>query len=249
MKRRTAVLFLFLSWSWLTAGQSLPYDLFRVLDECSKEAQRTEGIQAGFHLQHTRPGDQREYQLWLETSGLKKPIRVNPRGTFELPLIPERDQPKAKITHSLEAGALTVTFAFHWSPQLVDRSQPTNETIFSACTNIAKLMARMEPVIAKVSTVLPEFASFEFGIVGITFPKEKLLDGFVRLKSGEKTVATLDLSKPGRATWLFKDYDPKSHRIEFDLKGKSKVPPVFIEVRSRDEIENEQGTIWLRKKP
>lgn len=228
-------------------GQSIPYAAAKTLEDCAAELRQIKGVTAELELEHSNPEDTREFRLWLETPGDRKTIEVSKEGTFRLPKLSVDDQEGARVTHSLEAGALTLSFAFHWNGELTKESLSRNKSLFETCTAVAGPFSKFEPVFVKLGNAIPGLKDFQIAIVGVSLAREKPCSGLAILKNGEKTVDTIDLSQTGKASWMFGDYDPRTHRVVFEMKNGDSEPKLFLEIQSGEEVARVKGAILVRK--
>jgi hypothetical protein len=228
-------------------GQSLPYGSLKTLEDCARELRQIRGVTAELKLAHTDAADTRSFQIFLETTAGRTNIPVKKDGTFRLPELPVDAREGSRLTHSLEKGALTVTFAFFWNGELPEAAQKLEGNLFTVCSTLGSQFDKFEPTFAKLTEAFPEFQDFQMAIIGVSLPREKPCTGFAYLKKGDKTVATIDLSETGTASWMFEDYDPKTHRIVWDVKHCDPEPKLFMEMKwGRDAFETKAG-ILVRK--
>jgi len=229
-------------------GQSIPYAMARTLEDCAAELRQIKGVTAELKLEHSNPQDTREFRLWLDTPGDRKTIKVSKEGTFRLPKLSVDNQENARVTHSLEAGALTLSFGFHWNGELSKEFLSQNKSLFEQCAAVAAArFGKFEPVFVRLGNAIPDLKDFQIAIVGVSLAREKPCSGLAILKSGERTVETIDLSQTGKASWMFSDYDPRTHRVVFEMKNGDSEPKLFLEIQSGEDVAKGKGAILVRK--
>ncbi|HEX5220508.1 MAG TPA: hypothetical protein VFZ59_13135 [Verrucomicrobiae bacterium] len=237
---------LFLSLSVAAFGQSIPYTVLKTLDECAKEFRQIEGFTAELTIKHLDPKDSRDFQVWLETSKGRKQIKINKDGTFRLPAVKADEQAKAQIVHSLEKGALDLGFSFNWAAK-TGRNMNGYSNLFEFCSVGATSYARAERLFIKVSDVIPAFRDMPITIVGVSLKRDVPCSGLAVLKNGDKTVASVDLSQTGEVSWMFSDYDPRTHRVVYEMKNGAAEPYLNFDMRMDSEAAGSKGAIVLRK--
>jgi len=84
-------------------------------------------------------------------------------------------------------------------------------------------------------------------LVGVSLLREKPVSGMALLKNGERTVASIDLSQSGKISWMFSDYDPRTHRVVFEMKNGDPEPRLYMEIKNGNEVAGSKGAIPLRK--
>ena len=235
---------------WMTVGafgQAIPYDIVKTIDDCAKELRQVEGCTAEVAIKHADPKDNRDFQLLLETSKDRKPIKLNKDGTFRLPTVKADEVRKAQVIHSLEKGALSLDFYFGW--QAKPPTNASSETSLSEfCSFAANKFGIMEHTFIRLGDVLPSFKDLQITFVGVSLPRDTPSSGLALLKNGEKTVASVDLSQTGKVSWMFADYDPKTHWIEFEMKDGAAEPNLSMEIRTDKEAAESEGAILVRKR-
>jgi len=228
-------------------GQSLPYTVFKDLEDSAKELRQIEGVTAELQLEHRDPKDTRRFQLALEVEKARKPIKVNKDGTFRLPEVPMDKQAQAQVTHSLEKGALKLSFAFSIRSVLPKPANSDTNSLFELGSVMSNQFDKMEPAIVKVGNSIPYFKNLQIALVGVSLPREKPCSGMAILKNGERTVASIDLSQTGKVFWMFSDYDPRTHRVIFEMKNGDAEPRLYMEVKYGNEAVGSKNAIPLRK--
>lgn len=226
-------------------GQTVPYAAFKEIEDSAEQLRQIEGAKAELKLEHTDPADTRTFQITLETPAGKQPVKVNQDGTFRLPKIPADVQPQATLTHSLEKGALTIDLNFNWNGSSTETNNPDTNSVFENCSTVAKPLIKAEPVFAKLGESYPEFKDFQIAFVGVYFSREKPCPGKALLKHGKKTVSVIDLSQTGKATWLFSDYDPRTHWIDFEMKKGEPSPKIYYKFETGKEAAGKKGAILV----
>jgi hypothetical protein len=244
-QRITVLIFTFLSASYW--GQSMPYGILKTLEDCATELRQVAGVTAELKLKHSDSADTRRFRLTLETPNGHTNIQVGKDGKFRLPQVAPEVQNASKVSHSLEKGALTLSFICSWEGTLPD-TQKSDESLFTLCTTGASSFDKLEPTFVKLGRVIPDFADFQMAITGVSILREKPSSGFALLKNGDKTVATIDLSQTGKASWMFADYDPKTHRIVWDMKNNEPEPKVSMEILYGKEAVGLKQAIMVRHK-
>lgn len=228
-------------------GQAIPYAMLKAVDECAKELRRAEGVKAELKLEHANPSDKREYQLWLETPADRQVIAVNADGSFLLPEVPADLQAQARVIHSLEKGALRISFGLQCSGSLPRTDDREATTFYEGCSVVADGFRKLEPALVRLSQWIPSFADYQIAIVGVSLLREKPCAGVARLKDGDRTVATVDLSQTGKVTWMFSNHDPRKHRLVFEMKDGQPAPQVSMEFQMGRLSADAKGAILVRR--
>jgi hypothetical protein len=225
-------------------GQTIPYTALKTIDECAKELRQIEGFSAELVIKHSDPKDSRDFQVLLETSEGRKELKINKDGTFRLPAVKADEQRNAQVIHSLEKGALTLSMSFEWD---LKSTRNTHSNLFDLCSEMVTPVRSAEPVFIKIGDMIPDLRDLPIVIVGVSLTRDVPCSGLAILKNGEKTIASLDLSQTGKASWMFADYDPRTHRIEFEMKNGAAEPYIHTEMRVGKEGAESKGAILVRK--
>ena len=197
-------------------------------------------------LTHSDSTDTREFKLFLETPTNRIQIIVLEGGVFRLPELPKAEQERARVVHSLEKGALTLTVKCEFKGKLA-AGIGEGETLFELCSAMADKMRQYNYVWDAIGEIMPEYKEMGLVIAGVTCTVEKPTPGKVLLKNGNKTVTSIDTLRPQTVTWSFDQYDPKTHRLVIDVKGED-VSPIFRAVwKSGEEAEMAKKAIFVRK--
>src|SRR5690349_18826036 len=104
-------LLLFLSFVLVATSraQNIPYTTVNTLQRAADSFAKIDGLQCELKMVHKRLGDTREFKVFLESPSGKTEVKIAADGTFHLPLIPKGDWDRAKVVHTLEKGALTIS--------------------------------------------------------------------------------------------------------------------------------------------
>jgi hypothetical protein len=248
MTRQVLITFSLVFLSVCGWGQSIPYITLKTLEDCAKELRQIDGVTAELKLEHSDPVDVRSFRLALESpDGRTNIIKVHKDGTFRLPELAADDQERSRVTHSLERGALTLSFSCFWNGELPGELKTQEASLFTLCSAAAEQFDKIEPAFVKLGDAIPDFKDFQMTIVGVSLPREKPSSGFALLKNGDRTVATIDLSQTGKASWMFDDYDPKTHRVVWDMKKGEPEPKLLMEIKSGKEAAALKRAILVRK--
>jgi hypothetical protein len=221
-------------------GQAIPYELVKTIDDCMKELRQVEGFYAQVVIKHADPKDNRDFQVSLENSRGREQLKINKDGTFRLPAVKADEARTTQVIHSLEKGALRLDINFGFWDKLGNAGQ-TN--FFEVCTLAANKAASMEHVFVRLGDVFPPFKDLQIAFVGVSLVIDTPCSGLAILKNGEKTVTSIDLSQTGKVSWMFADYDPRTHRIVFELGNCAAKPRVIYEIRTDREAAKSKGAI------
>jgi len=202
----------------LVTAQTIPYAAVKSLQDCVEELRRIDGAVAELTLEHTDAVDTRSFRLALETPKARTEITVASNGTFRLPPVAKEDEDNARIVHTLNKGALTLSVSFDAKGQLpLDPDE--KQTIAQLCASMVERFRAADKVFEKLFKIMPDLKGTQIALVGVAFSSEEPSKGRVVLKNGEKAVASFDLSQTGTVSWMFEKYDPKTHRIVSEPKS------------------------------
>lgn len=195
----------------LASAQSLPYTHVIGLQNAIDAFRAVEGMSGQLTLTHQRPDDTRPFQIFLEAPTARTEIKVDTNGMFRLPKLPKDDWEAARVTHTLEKGALSVNFFFGFEGALGS----TDATVYDYCVGLATKMGK---VLTMVVSSVPDLADLQVTMVGVAVARTEPARGKVLLKRGDRVVASADLSETGKVVWPFDKYDPKEHRVVWETE-------------------------------
>lgn len=227
-------------------AQSIPYVTVQTLEDCAKEFRKVAETTAEIRLQHSDGADTRSFRLTLETPDGVKGIAVGEDGTFHLPQVAPAIREASLVRHSLEKGALTLSFKYGFHATLPG-TQRWEGSLLTMCTEWGGFFGeKVGRLFAKVGTISPDFTDFKIGVVGVSLAREKPCAGFALLKNGERIVASIDLSRAGKASWMFAEYEPGTHRIVWDMKNNEPAPSVDLELLFGKGLDVQKHAVIVR---
>jgi hypothetical protein len=224
----------------LARAQGLPYSDIMPLQEAVEALAKIKGVGCELTAKHSNEDDKRGFKVFLESPKGRTEIKISDDGTFHLPTLPKEDWDHSQVAHTLEKGALTLTLSFGFAGEV-----PDDSSLLVMCNGLVEGFRKIEGLRARLERVVPEFADLQVAIVGVSFPRVNPVAGKVLLKRGETTVATIDLSQTGEASWLFDQYDPKVHKIVWEMKNEAKAPRAEMVVRYGQEATSVKNAVFL----
>ena len=115
------------------------------------------------------------------------------------------------------------------------------------CSVWIEQFKKIDGVRAKIGPLMPWLTEPEAAIVGVKFSRIQPVKGRVLLKRGEVTVASIDLSQTGEASWMFAKYSPKEHRLVYDIKEGQRLPLAEMVYRTDESGEELENAFFLWK--
>lgn len=213
---------------FLCGAQVMPYRTLKTLQDCADSLQQMDGMTVTVKVTHVNPKDDRGFNLSLKTSEGERAIPVGKDGSFRVPELPKEQQQSATVVHSLEKGDLRLSLDFGFNGELPHGSDKGNYTIFEECSVLVERFKQFEHVFVKLEESLPGLNCYQIAAAGITCLRERPSSGKVLLKNGDKTVAAADLTQTGPVTWMFDEFDPKIHRLEFKMSDNEPAPKCYF---------------------
>jgi hypothetical protein len=229
----------------MLGAQVLPYTRVITLQDIAESLDKVDGVSCDLRVEHTRPDDRRKFRMFLKSPQGETEIKVFESGVFHVPKLPREDWKVSKVRHTLEKGALSLKFRYGFNGGLPS----TNATLYELCQSVAEKWKNIETFKDKLLQAIPEFKEVQIALIGLWMPQGEPCDGKIFLKRGDETVAVIDLSKPAETTWLFEQYDPKLHRVVWDVKDREKAPAfnMRMQVYNWDQVPAKNSFIlWPR---
>jgi hypothetical protein len=230
----------------MVGAQELPYTFVLSLQNAAETVRKVNGVVCQLKMEHSREGDTRPFSISLQSAKGRMPVEVAEDGSFHLPLLPEPERGQARLIHSLEKGALSISFAFNVSGA-VAAERPDQRTLFEVCSEIADGFQGLDSMWSTLGQVAPELADLQLAIVGLSFPRAKPATGRALIKKGDSVVSTVDLFQAGPFVMMFDEYDPKEHTIVWEMPKDARSAPVEFIFRSGPQAKAAKNAIFIRR--
>lgn len=241
---RTIVLILTCALPLAIRAQELPYSIVLAMQQAAEEAKQVDGVTCELQMQHAHEGDSRPFKITLDTPKGQTPITVQPDGAFTLPVLPEEDRDHARLLHNLEKGALSINFQFKMEGRT---SQEKEKTMYEVCSGVAEGMSRLDDMWNALGKVSPQFRSMDLAIVGYVLPRTTPINGRMLLKKGDETVKTVDLTETGPVMLMFDDFNPREHRMTWDMAPDVAIPQFRFVFKDGVEASKIKDAVYVRK--